>query len=296
MKISKVEKLSPIARFHYWIKERHAIYLRKTAGLPKPWTDDEILQNYFFTNPYRENDKVTQWFRLHVREPLRLSKSVMFATICFRWFNYIPTGELLQERPSLLLKWDVEKAVSRLSEYFAKGNKVFTGAFNISPSGSKKPKIERVCEDYIQPIWEDRNDIATRMLKERTMEGAFNILSKYPGLAGSGFMSYEAVCDLRYTNMITNQGDAPLDCCSWTNLGPGGVRGLNRILERPVDGPKPNGWLAECVKLLKLTQAKLSGLPPIEMREIEHSLCETDKYERCLFGQGHMKRKYSGVN
>jgi hypothetical protein len=51
MKIERVAKLSPESRFLYWIKERHAIYLRREAGEEKPWTDDEMLQRYFFTNP-----------------------------------------------------------------------------------------------------------------------------------------------------------------------------------------------------------------------------------------------------
>ena len=34
--------------------------------------------------------------------------------------------------------------------------------------------------------------------------------------------------------------------------------------------------------------------PPFELREIEHSLCEFDKYERIRLGQGRPKQKYKG--
>ncbi len=51
MLITDVLKLTPLERFLYLDRERHAIYLRRRAGMPKPWTDDEILQNYCFTNP-----------------------------------------------------------------------------------------------------------------------------------------------------------------------------------------------------------------------------------------------------
>ena len=43
MKIKEVKRLKPVDRLIYWIRERHNIYLRRKAGKPKPWTDDEIL-------------------------------------------------------------------------------------------------------------------------------------------------------------------------------------------------------------------------------------------------------------
>ena len=78
----------------YWIYERHRIHLIKSTS--KPWTLDPILRNYFFTNPFRENDKVTKWFAENIREPLRRYPEVLFATIAFRWYNHIEMGaELL---------------------------------------------------------------------------------------------------------------------------------------------------------------------------------------------------------
>jgi len=46
MKIQDVAKLSPQERLVYWIREREAIRLKKEAGQPRPWTDDEILDTY----------------------------------------------------------------------------------------------------------------------------------------------------------------------------------------------------------------------------------------------------------
>jgi len=83
-------------KFLYWIQERHQIYLnREVNNSPKPWTKDPILQNNFFCNPFRELDKTTQWFRNKLRQPLAPYREVLMATIIFRWFNYIPTGEAL---------------------------------------------------------------------------------------------------------------------------------------------------------------------------------------------------------
>lgn len=298
MKIADVAKLTPFERFCYWIRERHAIYLRRQKGQPKPWTDDEVLQSYFFTNPFRENDKVTVWFRENVREPLRNDPQVLFATICFRWFNLPATGlELMgghvvedndNSEGDLLLNWDVDEAVERLSTYRDAGNQVFTGAFNISNSGSPKPKVNRVCEDYIQPAWEQVELFLKCWYDGVTMEDMHAILRTLPGLGGSGFMAYEVVCDLRYTYLLEN---AP-DKLTWSNPGPGAKRGMNRLLGRDLNASSRN-WPSESYELLVKTNQKLKmGL---EAREIEHSLCEFDKYERARLGDGHMKRRYQGV-
>jgi hypothetical protein len=298
MLIEEVGKLDPIERFLYWCKERHKIFIKKSRGLPPPWTDDEILQNYFFTNPYRENDKVTMWFRENVRGPLQDKREVVFATICFRWFNYIPTGEILlgevgKPEDDLLIFWDLKEAIRRLEAQRDKGEKVFTGAFNISNSGSRKPKINRVCEDYIQPTWENiKGEVDDLWNAEfpKTMQGVHKMLMNYPGLRGSGFMAYEIVCDLRYTWVLR---DAP-DKLTWSNPGPGAKRGLNRLLGRPLDTPVKD-WPQQSQKLLAICQKRLGRtMPPFEMREVEHSLCEWDKNERARLQDGHMKRRYNG--
>src|SRR5262245_3400851 len=130
MLISKVKKLSAEARFLYWIRERHNIHLRRLAGKPKPWTDDVVLQTGYFTNPYRENDKTTVWFREHVREPLRDDPQVLLTTIIFRWFNLIATGEFLANE-GLLYNWHTPLAKQLLGKRRQEGHKIFTGAYLI---------------------------------------------------------------------------------------------------------------------------------------------------------------------
>ena len=56
MRIIDVATLTPLEIFLYWVRERDSIYLRRQSDAPKPWTDDEVLQNYCFANPYRASD------------------------------------------------------------------------------------------------------------------------------------------------------------------------------------------------------------------------------------------------
>ena len=291
-----VKKMLPMQRFLYWIEERYKIHLKRwIAGKPKPWTDDEVMQNVFFTMPYREMDKTTLWFKDHIRLPLNYdAERVLFATVCFRWFNYIPTGRLLLAETSriedtVFCDWNVIRCKNILRGQ----DKIFTGAFNISNGGSTKPKLCRVTEDYIQPIWDDRKRILDQILSggEPTMQKVHKILTKYAGFGGKGFMAYEVVCDLRYTCLLE---DAP-DKCEWTNMGPGARRGINRLFDRPINTPLSKKWLDDMQYILVTVQAHFGDtLPEFEMREIEHSLCEFDKAERARFGEGHIKRKYNG--
>lgn len=281
MKVSRVSKMSPEARFLYWIRERHAIYLRRKEGKPKPWTDDEILQSYFFTNPYRENDKTTVWFRENVRDRMKHSDSVLFATVCFRWFNYIPTGETLK-RNSLFTKWGIGRTV-RLLEY---RDKVFTGAYMI-PGIQGMTKVQYVC-GALQKVWDKRLEIAESIRSSKSMKRATSTISSIDGLGG--FMAYEVACDLRYTDLLKDATDK----LTWCNPGPGAKRGLNRLLSRPI-AATPKDWQERTVELLHVVRNSLSDMPRFEMREVEHSLCEFDKYERVRLSEGRSKRRFNGA-
>lgn len=295
MLVEQVKQLPALDRLVYWITERHQVYLKRKAGLPRPWTDDTVIQSTFFCNPYRENDKVTTWLREQVRDPLEDDPRVLFAVICFRWFNWPLTGARLMgkgefpEGKNLLLDWDLVEALGRLK---TQTGQVFTGAFNISNSGSTKPKINRVCEDYIQPAWEAMPEYLAHWDETVTLEGMHAALSVLPGLGGSGFMAAQVVADLKHTSFLRECSDWWTWCC----LGPGSKRGLNRLLGRGADEPVPKNW-KHCLEDLRQTiNRRLKGrYPAFHAQDAQNCLCEWDKYERVAWGQGKSKRGYNGV-
>lgn len=83
-------------------RERHAVYLRRKAGNPRPWTKDPVMRQYRITNVFRELDKTTTYLRNNIRDPLRDHPLVLPAVSLARWFNYIPSMETLFLQPSLL--------------------------------------------------------------------------------------------------------------------------------------------------------------------------------------------------
>jgi len=105
-------------------------------------------------------------------------------------------------------------------------------------------------------------------------------------------MAYEIVTDLRHTYLLEDA----VDINTWANLGPGGIRGIRRLLNLPLDSAAlPRCWQDVMSYLLEECNIELHnkiGMPQFEMREVEHSLCEFDKYERARLKEGPLKRKY----
>ena len=54
--------------FLYWICERQNIFWKKYNGQVGPWTDDEILRGFKFTNVYRCLDRVSQYLLSRVMQ------------------------------------------------------------------------------------------------------------------------------------------------------------------------------------------------------------------------------------
>lgn len=294
MLIEDVKKLSPVERFVYWVGERNRIYERRQAGQARPWTDDSILQTNYFTNVYRELDRTTQWFKEHIREPRRESKSVIFATVCFRWFNLIETGEVLIER-GFLDNWCEADVVACLGQRRDAGRQIFTGAYMIN-SPPKIRKLEAIAR-RISNVWEDRAALCASASTWTSLKQAHERLTAYDGMGG--FMAYEVVCDLRHTAVLERADDVS----SWANPGPGAVRGLYRVLGWEIPNksnatapPAPDDFQEQVASLLATLRERYPDAPfAFEAREVEQSLCEFDKYDRLLFGDGKSKRSYDGV-
>lgn len=271
-----------IEGYFNFLNERHLIYLRKSRGGDYPWTTDPILQKYKFTNVFRENDRTTVWFRENVREGMRDEMDVALATIIFRWFNLIETGKILLEH-DLYRDWDSDYCIEILSDQ----PQWVTGAYIIkTPNGMNK--LEGVCW-CIDQIANDNNKFIDSMHEAKgSLKALWDVLMPYPYMGP--FMAYEVVTDWRHTFL----GDEATDIMTWGNPGPGAKRGLNRIHGRPLNKQiKSDINIGEMQVLLELSQEWLHGqVPSLEMRDIEHTLCEFDKYERVRNGEGKPRSIY----
>ena len=275
------------SKFFNYAKERYKIFLKKQQQLPKPWTNDPVLQKFRFCNIFREDDKTTVWFRENIREPLRNDKKVLFATVAFRWFNRIETAELIKD---LLLEppstWDIfERECTERIKNLAP---VVTGSYIIkTPNGH--PKWLGVLKN-IENFW------FAEPKEYKTLEKFHRDILTYPYMGS--FSAYEVTTDLRHTYILENAEDI----MSWAAAGPGAARGLARVYGYDLnhyshysltDQEQMNLKMQEILKNSKHNFNWPKEWPSWEMREVEHTLCEYDKYVRCGEG-GKTKMKYDG--
>ena len=283
-----------VERYFGWINERHSIYQRRVADEIPPWTEDKILQDYKFTNPFRENDKVTVWMRENWTNPNhnRPHGEIIFNCCLFRM---IGTTEFADAHKWVYEDdgWDKTKTKQLIEDRLSKGLRTFTGAYIITNQGLKAPKSEVVVDYFLAPIWEKKEELSKVAEESLSLQALHQAMASYKGWGGGGFMSYEVVTDLNYTPVL----EAAKDQFSWANAGPGAVRGLNRIHLRDLKKGM-NQETANIEMRLLLDEAPKYCKPHVpiarvDMRTIEHSLCEWDKYERVRLGQGTPRSRYN---
>lgn len=292
--------------FYTYALKRHQIYISRSLDEPRSeWTDDPILKHYRFTNVFRELDKTTVWYRENVREKYDGTPSVFLATILFRWFNRISTGEALFNQVDasfaepVAAAWLAGKAgagdLKRAITAFCGKGPYVTGAYIItSPAGmSKLDGVIQCCE------WMRKKESAWNRyfsMQQRSLFDTWDTLrhEKHMG----PFMAYEVVTDLRHTHLL-RQAD---DIYTWANPGPGAKRGLMRVFGHPIThrGEKILFTTKQCIEHMRTMmelinekdEVRKGWWPKWEMRDVEHTLCEFDKYERVRTGLGRPRGVY----
>lgn len=244
--------MDPSAFFAY-ARERQAVLLRRRVGLQRQeWTSDPILRDNRFCNVFREDDRTTIWFRGSVRERLRDRPEVLLATVVFRWFNRITTGEAifsqarLDTEPPGATAWDEflasgDTRVLRdaILKHVGYAGPFVTGAYIIkTPNGMDKLDgvLYGIREFVARSGWKSYGEkcIEANSFDDSSLQETWAWLCQFPYLGP--FMAYEVVSDLRYTALL----DQAPDIMTWANAGPGATRGLNRIWGRtPIDKTIP---------------------------------------------------------
>jgi hypothetical protein len=271
-------KVGNLRKLLFFMEERQRVYLKRSAGEPWPWTQDPILQRYRFCNTYRENDKETAWLRNNWLLPYADHPNLWFAVCMFRQINWSPTLAEL----GFPTKWNSRKAFTMLMRRKHRGEKVYTSAYMI-PSLGEKNKIKYTVSSVLQPIWTAwkrqhmEDNIRFHNFPFRTLEEAHGWFLEQYGFGP--FIAYEVVTDLRHTRYLQ---DAP-DILTWANPGPGAKRGLCRLMDLDIKAPIKRAdqikYMQDVFQWVQYNR-EVPLLPTLEMRDIEHSLCEYDKHQR----------------
>jgi hypothetical protein len=274
------------ATIEEYMHERYQILLRRRSGDSYPWTKDTILQQYKFTNVLRNDDKTTRRFVEHLYLPNadRPLWNILGNAAIFRYFGRFEFAEELGWQDN----FKSESIVKLARDRSARGESNYTGAYMVTNAGRVGPKEEVLCT-FIKGVWDNAKAIADECEHTRTWESMVLGLRKLDGFGGSGFMAKEVALD----TFVIDQW-VPEDKMTWTPLGPGGRRGLNRVCGRPLNKNIAEQTMLQEISMLRehIMKNWPKKWPELSVTDIQFNLCEWDKYCRVRDGEGRPRSKY----
>lgn len=271
----------------YWITKRESIRLKKEAGIPKPWSDNPVMQETYFCNVNREDDKVTRWIRENWRYGITNEDNdgrdyYDFAMIVARIFNLPSTLEVIKQ-PVEYHIWSGE-AKAELEYKKSHGERIWNGAYIVSTNGKKIDKLT-YCFELFRKISINPNITGNC----KTLKEAHTELMKVEGLAS--FLAGQVVADLK--NSPGHPLETAIDWWHFSAPGPGSLRGLEWFWERKVTSKNYQYEIERAYELLGWELPK-SIMDILCMQNLQNSFCEYDKFMRVTNGTGRSKRKYNG--
>lgn len=273
--------------FFHWIKERENCREGYEKGLPKPWSDDPILQAYRFCNVRREDDKVTKWIKNNWRDPFASHPNMVLAMVVARTVNWPETlteigfPDFSPVDASARNQWMAD-ANQKMKMRRVHKLKVWTGAYLVSTNGNRMDKVDYIIEKVWLPVAKANPDFI-----HHTLEEAHNVLMKFDGLGS--FMAAQVVCDLKYTPVLANASDWN----TWSAIGPGSKRGLNRFFGRKLEGNISASLYKIEIAALQAAVQQYCGMA-LHAQDIQNCLCEFDKYVRVKNDEGKPRSGYNG--
>lgn len=312
----RIKKAQPVLNkrnllyLYNFIKRRYAIHLRKDV-LKKdpPWTNDEVLKNFRFTNIRREHDRESKWVIEHIANNPELSyEDKLLNVILFRLYNKHETAELISMpfKFSQTPDWNPEWYRSLFEAALVEDPKrvFFTAAFHTV--GMKNTLKKVTGEDYApMRILKFIKILINEGLVDDikvcvNQQEVYQTLTDYNGIGR--FLAYQFYVDMTYI------AEFPFSENEFTVAGPGCVMGLNYLFEDR-DGMSYEEclfWLRDNLDRLFIEELGKDwdakrvfwDLPEedrcFNVMSLENCFCELSKYIRAKDGTGRPRKKYRG--
>lgn len=285
----------------YWqfAAKRQAAFERRMAGLPGPWSEDDVLQRYKFCNVFRAADRVSQYM---IKDVAYMEEGDFadraLRIVAFRTFSNMATwegvkAELGRElRLADLESGQFERALETVK---AENGGLYTGAFILC--ANKAYGFDEKHRNHVA-LWTEMfgpGRLAQRLEAAKDLETVVKLLEGFP-LMGP-FMAYQTAIDLNYSTLLDFDED------DYTQAGPGALRGLKKAFESLEDYTPAEAilWMVERqeAEFARLGLA-FNGLYGRRLHAIDCQglFCELDKYCRVArpelaSARKQMKAKFS---
>ncbi len=289
----------------YWrfASERQRVFVGRLRNESSPWTPDEILQRFKFTNVYRATDRVSQFLIRHViyDGQQRSVHDTVLRILLFKLFNRVETWKRLSAAIGeiCLSTFSVDDFNQVLTTLIDSGERLYSAAY-IMPAALqfKSDGASRKHTMHLKLIRRMLDDgLADRLSGAGSMAAAFSFLRRYPSIGD--FLAYQLVTDINYST-VCDFSEA-----EFVVPGPGARDGIRKCFTSLGDLTEADTirWTMEVQEqqFERLGLHFLSlGDRPMQLIDCQNVFCEVDKYARVkhpLFagrsGRTRIKQRFS---
>ncbi len=280
----------------YWkfAVERQNIFFKRFNHENAPWTDDNILKTYKFTNAYRASDRVSQYLIKDViyNGSDYSPEDMFFRIMLFKIFNKIETWQYLEKNLGNITFKDYKYNLydNLLTKALEDKNKIYSAAY-IMPSGSKEFGNSKKHENNLMLLERMmRDNVIKKIAKIKKLKELYELLLSYPTIGS--FLAFQYAIDLNYSELCDFSEN------TFVVAGPGAKRGIEKCFE-----DKGKYTYEDIIRFMAEHQEKeferlnlnfksLWGRK-LHLIDCQNLFCETDKYSRVAFPQfdGNIKGK-----
>jgi hypothetical protein len=270
--------------YWYLAAERQRIFEARVEGRAGPWTEDDILAKYRFTNPWRASDRVSQFLIRDVMysESDLAPEDQVVRIVLFRLFSRPATWQALEHELGPIRRSTLRtRRLPALLERLREQGPIYTSAFILCANNAYGHKRKHMNHLALVSDMVRGGRLPRALARARSLRSVYEALADFP-LIGP-FMAYQLAIDLNYSTLIDfseNEFTAP---------GPGAERGILKVY--------PDATRREMASIVHRTveeqdeQCAALGHPRLRLadRRALHAIdcqnlfCELDKYAREKF-------------
>lgn len=294
-------KPTPLYDF-YWkfAAERQCIFMKRLRNKFAPWTNDEILKKYKFTNVYRACDRVSQYLIKNIiYEKIYSEEDIIFRILLFKIFNSIETWKILEKHLGEISykKFSIKVYSDILQHEFSKKHKLYSGAY-IMPSAKNVFGQDRKYANHLFLLeYMMKDKFCLKLSSCTTLKDVYKLLLSYPSLGS--FLAFQYTIDLNYSEVLN------FSEMDYVVAGPGALSGIKKCFYNYNEVNTEN-----IIQFVSENQEKeftrlglkfdYLGNRKLQLIDCQNIFCEFDKYSRVkfpdvkgLYKRNKIKRKFT---
>lgn len=278
------EKLKPTVVYDtYWkfAAKRQEVFFNRLYERESPWTDDEIIQKYKFTNAYRASDRVSQFLiRNVIYDNEHYSpEDQCFRILLFKLFNKIETWEYIKDSVGEITysSYNYDRYNQLLMKKINANERIYSAAY-IMPSGKSYFGNEKKHQNNLKLLeYMMESSLPQQIAKAKSLKELYEVLLNYPTLGT--FLAFQFAIDINYSELCD------FSEMSFVVAGPGAKNGIRKCF-----GDIKGYEYEDIIKYVAEKQEEefeKRGLHfkslfgrKLQLIDCQNLFCETDKYAR----------------